>query len=67
MTHNKAKALTDFTPARAALQNQPCALQQKRGLGRIFPGSQLLQPPLGLLRDTEIHNHRFTVPKRYPS
>ena len=48
-----------------ALQNQFCALQQKRGLGRMFFGSQLLQPPIEVFRDTEIHSHAFMVPKRY--
>lgn len=65
MTHNKIEALTDFTPSRVALQNQLGALQQKRGLGRMFLGSQLLQPPIEVLRDTEIHSHTFMVPKRY--
>jgi len=36
MTHNKIKAFADFSSARVALQNQLCALQQKRGLGRMF-------------------------------
>ena len=54
MTHNKIKALADFAPARVALQNQLCALQQKRGLGRVFLGGQLLQPPIEVFRDTEI-------------
>jgi hypothetical protein len=67
MTHNEIEALTDFAPARVALQNQLCALQQKRGLGRVFLGSQLLQPPIEVFRDTEIHSHAFKVPKQYPS
>jgi hypothetical protein len=67
MTHNKIEALTDFTPARVTLQNQLCALQQKRGLGRVFLGSQLLQPPIKVFRDTEIHSHAFMVPNRYPT
>lgn len=57
MTHNKIKALTDFTPARVALQNQLGSLQQKRGLGRMFLGSQLIQPPIEVYRDAEIHSH----------
>lgn len=66
MTHNKIKARTDFTPARVALQNQLCALQQKRRLGRMFLCSQLLQTSVKVFRDTEIHSHAFMVPKRYP-
>jgi hypothetical protein len=66
MTHNKIKTCADFTSARVALQNQLCALQQKRGLGRMFLGSQLLQPPIEVFRDTEIHSHAFMVPNRYP-
>ena len=66
MAHNKIKTCADFTPARVALQNQLCALQQKRGLGRVFLGSQLLQTPIEVFRDTEIHSHDFMVPNRYP-
>src|SRR4029453_4553293 len=66
MTHHKIEALADFTSARVALQNQLCALQQKRRLGRVFLGSQLLQPPIEVFRDTEIHSHGPMVPKRYP-
>lgn len=57
MTHNKIKPLADFTSARVALQNQLCTLQQKRGLGRMFLGSQLLQPPIEVFRNTKIHSH----------
>ena len=66
MTHDKIKTCADFTSARVALQNQLCALQQKRGLRCMFLGSQLLQPPIEVFRDTEIHSHDFMVPKRYP-
>lgn len=66
MTHNKIKTCADFTSARVALQNQLCPLQQKRGLGRMFLSSQLLQPPIEVFRDTEIHSHAFMVPNRYP-
>lgn len=66
MTHNKIKTLTDFTPARVALKNQLCTLQQKRRLGGVFLGSQLLQPPIEVFRDTKIHSHAFMVPNRYP-
>ena len=66
MTHNKIKTCADFTSARVSLQNQLCALQQKRGLRCMFLGSQLLQPPIEVFRDTEIHSHDFMVPKRYP-
>jgi hypothetical protein len=65
MTHNEIEALADFTPARVALQNQLCALQQQRGLGRVFLGSQLLQPPIEVFRDAEIHSHTLMVPERY--
>jgi hypothetical protein len=66
MTHNKIKTCADFTSARVALQNQLGPLQQKRGLRRMFLGSQLLQPPIEVFRDTENHSHAFMVPKRYP-
>lgn len=66
MTQNKIKPLADFTPTRVALQNQLCPLQQKRRLGRVFLGSQLIQPPIEVFRDTEIHSHIIMVPKRYP-
>jgi hypothetical protein len=52
MTHNKIQPLTVLTSARMPLQNQPCALQQKRGLGCVFFGSQLLQPSVEVFRDT---------------
>lgn len=65
MTHNKIKPSADLTPPRMALQNQFCPLQQKRGLGRVFLGGQLLQPPIEVFRDTEIHSHVTMVPKRY--
>jgi hypothetical protein len=32
----------------------------------VFLGSQLLQPPVKVFRDTEIHCHATMVPKRYP-
>jgi len=65
MTHNKIKTLADFTSPRVALQNQLCPLQQKRGLRRVFLDSQLLQPPIEVLRNTKIHSHTVMVPNRY--
>jgi hypothetical protein len=32
----------------------------------MFLGSQILQPPIEVFRDTEIHSNAFMVPKRYP-
>jgi hypothetical protein len=32
----------------------------------VFLGSQLLQPPIEVFRDTKIHSHAFMVPNRYP-
>jgi hypothetical protein len=32
----------------------------------VFLGSQLLQPPVEVFRDTEIRSHVTMVPKRYP-
>lgn len=61
MTHNKIAALADFTSPRVVLQNQLCPRQQKRKLGRMFLGNQLLQPPIEVLRDAKIHRH----PLRY--
>lgn len=66
MTHNKIKTCADFTSPRVALQNQLCPLQQKRGLRRVFLGSQLLQPSIEVLRNTKIHSHTVMVPNRYP-
>jgi hypothetical protein len=31
----------------------------------VFLGSQLLQTPIEVFRDTEIHSHDFMVPTRY--
>ncbi len=66
MTRDKIKTCADFTSARVALQNQLCTLQQKRRLGGVFLGSQLLQPPIEVFGDAEIHSHAFMVPNRYP-
>lgn len=65
MTHNKIKTCADFTSARVALQNQLCALQQKRGLGRMFLGSQPVQTPIKIFGNTQIHSHQPMVPKQY--
>lgn len=66
MIHNKIEALADLMPPRMALQNQLCPLQLKRRLGRVFLGSQLLQPSIEIFRSREIHSHVLVVPKRYP-
>jgi len=66
MTHNKIKAPANFTPARVALQNQFGPLQQECGLGRVFLGSQLLQPSIKVLWDSEIHSHETHGTKPVP-
>lgn len=65
MAHDKIQALTDFTTTRMTLQNQLGPLKQESRLGRVLLGSKLLKPTVKLLRNTQIHRHGFTVPKRY--
>lgn len=65
VAHHEIEAFSDFASTRMSLQHQLRALQQERGLGRVFLSGQLFQSPIQVFRDTQIDSHGTTVPTRY--
>ena len=65
MAHDEIQTLADVTTAPVTLQHKLCTLKQQRGLGGMFLGSQLIQAPVQVLRNTQIHSHALMVPNQY--
>lgn len=65
MAHDEIQTLADLTAAPVTLQHKLCTLKEQRRLGSMFLGSQLVQTPVQLFRNTQIHSHTHMVPNQY--
>jgi hypothetical protein len=67
MTHDKVQALTDLAAAGMTLQDQLRPLEQKRGLGCMLLGGELLKPAIKVLGTRDSFPYRPSYQCRTPS
>lgn len=65
MAHNEVQTLSDVTAAPVTLQHKLCTLEQQRRLGGVFLGSELVQAPVQVFGNAQIHSHNLMVPNQY--
>jgi hypothetical protein len=65
MAYDKIKALANVTAAQMTLEHKLRTLEQQRRLRRVFLCRKLVQTPIQILGDTQIHSHSTMVPNQY--
>ncbi len=65
MAYDKIKALANVTAAPMTLEHKLGTLEQQRRLRRVFLGRKLVQTPIQIFGDTQIHCHSTMVPNQY--
>lgn len=65
MAHDEIQPLADVTAAPMTLQHKLGTLEQQRRLRGVFLGCKLVQTPVQIYGDTQIHRHSIMVPNQY--
>lgn len=65
MAHDEFQTLANLTAAPMTLQHKLCTLEQQRGLRCVLLSRELVQTPIQVFGNTQIHSHALMVPNQY--